>query len=89
MRLIVFAILVYLLYRLFKSWGTRQMTRAHRDRSPGPYGEVDDVMVKDPQCGAYFPRRKAIRARVDGEELAFCSEQCRDKYLAEHESESH
>lgn len=88
MRLIVLLIAVYLLYRLVKSWGTKRMTHSGQAPARRADGEVDDVMVKDPQCGAYFPSRKAVRARVDGQELEFCSEQCRDRYLAEHESDS-
>lgn len=87
MRLIIIGILVYLLYRLVKSWGKKQMTHSPPPTSPRGYGEVDDVMVKDPQCGAYFPRRKAVRARIGGRELEFCSEECRDRYRSEHETD--
>ena len=88
MRLIVLAILVYLLYRLVKSWGGKRVTHTDRSGSGRPPGEIDDVMVKDPQCGAYFPSRKAVRARVDGRQLEFCSEGCRDRYLEAHQSDS-
>jgi len=88
MRLIVLAILVYVLYRLFKSWSTKRMTYSRQTPSRGHRNEVDDVMVQDPQCGAYFPSRKAVRAEVDGRRLEFCSEQCRDEYLAKQNTQS-
>ena len=42
---------------------------------------IDDVMVKDPQCGVYFPQRNSIVVSKNGENLYFCSTECRDKYL--------
>ena len=43
---------------------------------------VDDIMIKDPFCETYFPKRNGIRLAVDGNELFFCSKDCRDKYVA-------
>jgi YHS domain-containing protein len=48
-----------------------------------PSVPVDDVMVKDPHCGVYFPKRDGIRLELNGEELFFCSTECKDKYLAD------
>jgi YHS domain-containing protein len=48
------------------------------DRVPA---EVDDVMVKDPYCEVYFPKRKGIQLKVKGEDLYFCSPECRDKFI--------
>jgi hypothetical protein len=45
-------------------------------------GRIDDVMIKDPQCGVYFPRRDGIVLKSGGDDLLFCSPECRDKYLA-------
>jgi hypothetical protein len=45
-------------------------------------GRIDDLMIKDPQCGVYFPRRDGIALKSGGEDLLFCSPECRDKYLA-------
>jgi YHS domain-containing protein len=43
--------------------------------------EIDDVMVKDPYCEVYFPKRKGIQLKVKGEDLYFCSPECRDKFI--------
>jgi len=46
--------------------------------------EIDDVMIKDPFCEAYFSKRNGIRLNFGGKDLYFCSNQCKDKYLAAH-----
>jgi YHS domain-containing protein len=38
-------------------------------------------MVKDPQCEVFFPKNEAVRARIGGRDLFFCSTECRDKFL--------
>jgi hypothetical protein len=83
MRLIIIAILVYLCYRAFKKWAVTHMPESGSGGTDRNAGAIDDVMVKDPYCHVYFPKRKGILLNVDGEELLFCSEACRDKYLAE------
>jgi len=80
MKLILLGIIAYLGYRAVKSW-----------LSPGPtpketvtgekVGQIDDVMVKDPYCDVYFPKRDGVRLRSRGEDLFFCSTDCRDKYV--------
>ena len=40
-----------------------------------------EELVKDPQCGAYFPRSEGVSLVVDGETRHFCSPACRDKFL--------
>ena len=42
---------------------------------------VDDVMVKDPFCETYFPKRDGIKKVIGGQTYYFCSIECRDKYL--------
>ncbi|MEW5736000.1 MAG: hypothetical protein AB1921_14190 [Thermodesulfobacteriota bacterium] len=80
MRLLLFAAFFYIVYRIIKS----AFSGGARHIPPGESGrpqEIDDVMVQDPYCKVYFPRRQGVSARVDGESLMFCSERCRDLYL--------
>jgi hypothetical protein len=79
-RLIVLAVIGYLAYRLARNWlrGQSKARRVGREK----IGRIDDVMVKDPQCGAYFPRRDGIVLDDGGRELLFCSRECRDQYVA-------
>ena len=83
MRLLIFIGLLYLLYRVVKSWMASlntSKTATYHQASP----EIDDVMVKDPFCEVYFPKRSGIRITKDGKELFFCSTQCRDKFIEAH-----
>ena len=82
-RIIILCVVVYVLYRALKSW---MFPIQHPSKSvPGKdVGEIDDVMVKDPFCEAYFPKRNAVQLNVGGKNLLFCSAQCKDKYLAAH-----
>jgi len=43
---------------------------------------ADGRMVRDRNCNTFLPRASAVRAEVDGEEQFFCSERCRDAWLA-------
>lgn len=52
-------------------------------KTDGEPSQIDDVMVKDPYCEVYFPKRDGIHVRFNGQDLYFCSETCRDKFLAE------
>lgn len=82
-RFIILFVVAYLAYRMLKNWMFPKTTGNGRvDRRPA--GEIDDVMVKDPYCGAYFPSRDGFRYTLDGKELSFCSEICRKKYITEH-----
>ncbi|RLF33268.1 MAG: hypothetical protein DRM98_02545 [Thermoplasmata archaeon] len=82
MRFLILCLLIYFGYRVLKGWlGVKHLGgKAERDEH---LASVDDVMVKDPYCGIYFPKRKAIEKVIDGEMYYFCSTECRDKYLEE------
>lgn len=81
-RLLIYAIIIYLVYRLAKSFlGTGKKI----DRTPT--GGVIDEMVQDPFCNTYIPRREAIRRVVRGQEFFFCSEECAERFEAGEESE--
>jgi YHS domain-containing protein len=79
-RLLIFVIVAVLVYRAFKSWVDQgQKTKVMRnDRTPL---QADDVMRQDPQCGVYISQRDAVVLHHNGEELYFCSEACKDKFL--------
>jgi len=81
MRLLIIIALIYLGYRIFKSWVSPRATP--RQRFPGrEENNIDDVMIKDPYCDAYFPKRNGVHLHIDGKDLYFCSKGCRDKYAA-------
>jgi YHS domain-containing protein len=80
MRFIIFALLVYLLYRLIRGiFLAAPKQQGRREPASGP--AIVDEMVIDPVCRVYIPRREALTARVEGETVYFCSRECMNKYL--------
>ncbi len=82
LRLLIYIILGIVLYRAARSWLGRAQSGGGAARVD-PTGQVDDLMIKDPVCGAYFPQSRAVALRAEGQTLYFCSTECRDRYLAE------
>jgi len=83
MRLLIFLGLLYLGYRSVKSW-MNTVTSSKVATYNNPAAEIDDIMVKDPFCEVYFPKRNGIQIIFEGRELFFCSIECRDKYINLH-----
>ncbi len=77
-RLLLYAALFWLLYRLFKGLLPGARPRAQGPR-PGAGPTADRLnggeLVQDPVCGVYVPKATALRG-PRGE--YFCSEACRD-----------
>jgi len=79
-RLLIFAGVIYLAYRLLKSWKLKNIqSKAGFDKTDNI---IDDIMIKDPFCETYFPKRNGVHLLVDGKDLYFCSTECRDKFIA-------
>ncbi len=81
MRLLILGVLIYICYRSLKSWIGSHTAIKHSEMG-GAVEQVDDVMVKDPVCEVYFPRRNGFRFKMGGQDFYFCSKECRDKYVA-------
>ena len=45
-----------------------------------------DVLVQDPVCKTFIPRREALRAEKDGVSYFFCSEGCLKRFLSSDKS---
>jgi hypothetical protein len=85
-RLLILTIVGVLIYRALKSWlGEAMDQRTNAPEAGG--GQVDDVMIKDPVCGTYFVQRKGVSLMQGSQRLDFCSERCRDRYLARESSD--
>ena len=79
-RLISLLILGYLVY-----WGIRKLAQSLGlwPQAPRPAvkrGEPD-VLVQDPVCQTFIPRKEALRAEKDGKVYFFCSEGCLKRFL--------
>lgn len=82
LRLIAILVLAYVAYRVVRKWVPGRSAPRQVRRPPGSRGRIDDVMLKDPQCGAYFARRDGVPLRFEGRDLMFCSPECRDRFLS-------
>ncbi len=80
MRLLIIIGIAYLAYRALKSWMLKNVS-AKPTVAGQTTGEIDDVMIKDPFCHAYFPQRNGVHLRADDEDLYFCSKECRDRFI--------
>ena len=81
MRLIILAVLFYLLYRLIRGFiGSNAKSRQDFGRWKDSE-TIDDEMVKDPQCNTYFPKKDMIPYKVNGKILYFHSEECKSEYI--------
>ena len=82
LKLLIWIVLGYLVYRFVAKnllgGGADRQSRMPDTHHP----KVDDEMVKDPQCGTYFPRCTGVTAIVNGDPVHFCSAECRDRFLA-------
>jgi uncharacterized protein len=81
MKLLLIIIILYLAYRAFKFWIHTHVITGLK-YSKDSERQIDDIMIKDPVCEVYFPKRSGVTATVNGEVFYFCSEECKDKFLA-------
>ncbi len=75
MRLIILAILIYILYRVFRSF-----SRGHSEVQDHQGGGEINEMVQDPVCGTYVRPADAERMVIGGREYYFCSKECAEKF---------
>jgi YHS domain-containing protein len=81
MRFLIYLLLLYFGYRAVKSWMVKNLPRQQPDEELDAR-VADDIMVKDPLCGVYFPKRQGVKIIHEGQELHFCSTRCRDGFLS-------
>ena len=80
-RFVILAVVVYVFYRALKSW-MFPAPDSSKSVAGKDAGRIDDVMIKDPFCEVYFPKRNAVHLQFDGDDLYFCSIACKDQYIA-------
>lgn len=81
MRLLIFLILLYLGWRALKKRMAPHIEQGTKTFYE-PERQIDDIMVKDPFCGVYFPKKSGVSLKVNGETLHFCSRECQEHYLS-------
>jgi YHS domain-containing protein len=77
LRFILFTILFFILYYVFLYFLRNILPpkkRMSRESEP-------EELVQDPNCQTYIPQTSAIKKRISGNVLYFCSQECMKKYL--------
>ena len=75
-RLLIWALLIYIGYRIIISMtGTRKrQDNLSRDRTAA------EVIHRDPVCGVYVSEQDAVVGTHEGQRHYFCSRACLEKY---------
>ena len=82
MRLLILGAVLYFVYKALKALILPDtLLRNKSFDAKRTTNQIDDVMVKDPYCGVYFPKRDGIHLKAGDRNYYFCSKECRDKYL--------
>jgi YHS domain-containing protein len=75
--LILLLILRFILRLLFPA----RRAIPHRRGAGGPVERSGGELVRDPNCGTYVPKSRAVAGQKGGDTVYFCSTTCRDAYL--------
>ncbi len=72
MRLLIWLLLGYFIFRIVKGYLAQRPKEEQRPRGEETY--------LDPVCGVYVTEDDAVIGRVEGERVYFCSMDCLEKY---------
>lgn len=81
LRLVIGAIVIYLLFRLFRKRDSNAGGRVGPAETKAAVAGED--LVEDPVCHTYVPIGDACRTEIDGKTLYFCSQKCLERYKKE------
>jgi YHS domain-containing protein len=78
---VVFVLVLTALSTLRRLFGPSSPSRS-RSPEDSSDGSTTGKLVKDPVCGTYVSDDQALRANQGSEVFHFCSEECREKFIA-------
>ncbi|KQC09818.1 MAG: hypothetical protein APR62_13195 [Smithella sp. SDB] len=81
-RLILFLLLIYLLYKIFNFIKQSRPLENKYDKYKTESSKGEEL-VEDPVCHTYVPISQAFKKEISGRDYYFCSKQCSDKYEVE------
>jgi YHS domain-containing protein len=79
---LVIPLILFLLFRsLLRGWfgASRRTPAPRRPEEPMP---TATELKKDPVCGTYVSAASQFTRNVNGQVIAFCSKECRDRFVA-------
>ena len=80
-RILLILLVIRLLVRAV--YGFMRPSRSGAGRAPGQMRErAGGELVRDPNCGTFIPRSTAIAVGSGADTKYFCSDTCRDQFLA-------
>jgi YHS domain-containing protein len=79
-RLLLGLALGYLGYQVVKKVAQSLGLGGRPPARPREVGEPD-VLVQDPVCQTFIPRKEALKAHKGGKDYFFCSEGCLKRFL--------
>ncbi|MDH3347051.1 MAG: YHS domain-containing protein [Desulfobulbaceae bacterium] len=81
LKLLVLAVFFYIGWRLVrKSLFPNINNHAEPTVRSDNMDKVKDILVEDPVCHTFVPKKDAIRLRYEGRTYYFCSEACCDSF---------
>ncbi len=80
-RILLLIGVIYLIYKGRKAWLSFKKSYQNEVSQNQEMRQIDDVMVQDPYCRVYLPRKDAVHVRHKGQDLYFCSEACKENYF--------
>jgi YHS domain-containing protein len=81
--LIVLILILVLYYMLRGLLSPRRGGKVNRERPSARKWVGGNELVKDPYCQTYIPMDTAFQAKIGGDNLFFCSEDCMNRYVEE------
>lgn len=86
LRILILCILFYIFFRLL--FGGKKVPRNTGSKT-GQGGQLSsqDILVEDPVCHTYVPKKQAISWEQNDKTYYFCSEKCRESFLKKGDKE--
>lgn len=86
LRILILCILFYILFRLL--FGRKKVSKDTAKKT-GQGGQLSsqDILVEDPVCHTYIPKKQAIFWEKNDKTIYFCSEKCRESFLKKGDKE--
>jgi YHS domain-containing protein len=84
-RAVIFLILIFLLYKVLKSFQVNRLAKDKEEGSASPR-IVGEDLVEDPVCHRHIPVSQAYRKDIAGKPHYFCGKDCLEKYTSTNQS---